>query len=45
MKFKELLQDGISKYIPVIKSDSWRKKSNWKYPINKDVQAFILKKA
>ena len=39
-----LLQGGITKYIPLSKASSWKRKPNWKYPVNKDVQLLIKNK-
>src|ERR1043165_4157047 len=39
-----MLDSGIKKYIPAIKSNTWRRKSSWSHPIGKNLQLLISKK-
>jgi hypothetical protein len=43
-RFKDLLKHGIKKYIPVIKSSTWRRKETWHHPLDQNCRELISRK-
>jgi hypothetical protein len=44
IKFKNILSEGVDKYIPKVKSMIWKKKASWKRPVNGNFKKLIRKK-
>jgi hypothetical protein len=41
---KSVLYEGIDKFVPMNKNNSWRKKPSWNHPITYDFKKIIRKK-
>jgi hypothetical protein len=44
LNIKQSVDEGIKKFAPCYSSNSWRKKSSWKYPINSSARKHIKEK-
>ena len=42
--FKKTIDDAVSNFIPYIASDTWKKKSSWKFPLPRDSVKLINRK-
>ena len=43
-RFKEILNEGINKYIPRVNSNDWKKNQSWKHPISTEMRKNIRRK-